>query len=132
MGALAPMVDMMTLLLVFLLRSYATEPVPHPPDGAFVLPGTTSEDPTRPAIEVLVSNEAVWIDGRRVVATRYLPQDAVIREIYDPLLAIRGRARVELHADRAVPWSVLARVLQTARAAGYEDIALVAANRASL
>jgi biopolymer transport protein ExbD len=126
------MVDMMTLLLVFLLRTWSTEAAPRPPEGAFELPGTTSEDPRRPAVEVLVSPEAVWIEGQRVVAVRYLPAEGLVREIYEPLLATRGQRRVEVHADRRVPWAVLKRVLYAARAARCEDIALVAANEASL
>lgn len=131
-GALAPMVDMMTLLLVFLLRSYSTEPAPAPPSGAFELAGTTSEDPRRSATEILVSGEAIWIDGRRVIGTPYLPEDLLVRELYDPLLTIRNKQRIEVHADHAVPYAVLKRVFYTARAAGFDELVLVGANRASL
>lgn len=131
-GALAPMVDMMTLLLVFLLRSYSTEAAPSPESGPFALAGTVSEDPRRPSVEILVSPEAIWVDGHRVIATPRLPEALLVRELYQPLLQIRGRPRVEIYADAAVPYSVLKRVLYTARAAGYEELALVAANRASL
>lgn len=131
-GALAPMVDMMTLLLVFLLRSYSTEAAPAPPEGPFELAGTVSEAAREPAVEILVSEEAVYIEGRRVVAVRYLPDTLLVREIYDPLLALRGKRRVEVHADRHVAWGALKRVLHTAKAAGYEEISLVAANKASL
>lgn len=131
-GALAPMVDMMTLLLVFLLRSYSTEAAPAPPQGPFELAGTVSEESRRPAIEVLVSEEAVYIDGHRVIAVQYLPDDLLVHEIYDPLLLMRGKQRLEVHADRHVAWGVLKRVLHTARAAGFEEISLVGANKASL
>lgn len=131
-GALAPMVDMMTLLLVFLLRSYSTEAAPRPPEGPFELAGTVSEDPRQAAVEVLVSTEAVYLDGHRVIAVKYLPEDLLVREVYDPLLAMRGRKRVEVHADRGVSWGVLKRVLHTAKAAGFDEISLVAANKASL
>jgi biopolymer transport protein ExbD len=131
-GALAPMVDMMTLLLVFLLRSYATEPAPHPPSGPFELAGTVSEEGRKTAVEILVSEEAVWIDGRRVVGTPYLPESLLVREIYDPLLLMRGKSRVEVHADRRVPYAVLKRVFYTARAAGFVELVLVGASRSSL
>lgn len=131
-GALAPMVDMMTLLLVFLLRSYSTEAAPLPPSGAFELAGTSSEDARAGGVEILVSGEAIWIDGERVVATAYLPEDAIVRPIYDRLLAVRGKGRVEVHADRSVPWRVLERVLHTASAAGFTQLSLVAANESSL
>ena len=131
-GALAPMVDMMTLLLVFLLRSYATEPAPAPPDGPFELAGTVSEDPRRGGVELLVSPEAIWVNGDRVAAIAYLEEGVLIRPMYDRLLQIRGKSRAEVHADRRVPWSVLKRVLYTTRAAGIAELELVAANRASL
>lgn len=124
-GALAPMVDMMTVLLVLLLRSYATDPAPMPPEGRLELADTLSEDPRQAAIELLISDEAIYINGHRVIAVAYLPTDLLVRELYDPLLAMRSKGRVEIHAHRAATWSTLERVLHTARAAGYSDIALV-------
>lgn len=131
-GALAPMVDMMTLLLVFLLRSYSTEAAPTPPSGAFALATTTSEEGRRPAVEILVTPEAIWVEGRRAVAVPYLGDAALVREIYDPLLLMRGKSRVEVHADAAVPYAVLKRVFYTARAAGFDELVLVGASRQSL
>lgn len=131
-GALAPMVDMMTLLLVFLLRSYSTEPAPAPPTGPFALAGTTSEDPRTNATEILVSPEAIWVDGRRVIGTPYLPEELLVRELYDPLLTVRDKKRVEVYADQGVPYAVLKRVFYTARTAGFDELVLVGANRASL
>ncbi len=131
-GALAPLVDMMTLMLVFLLRSYSTEAAPAPPEGHFELPGTVSEEARSAAVEILVSQEAVYVEGRRVIAVAYLPDELLVREIYDPLLLLRGKKRVEVHADKTIPWGVLKRVLHTARSAGYEELSLVAANTSSL
>jgi biopolymer transport protein ExbD len=131
-GALAPLVDMMTLMLVFLLRSYSTESAPAPPEGHFELPGTVSEDARKQAVEILISQEAVYLEGRRIVALEYLSEDLLIRELYDVLLLVRGKQRVEVHADRTIQWSVLKRVLHTARTAGFEELSLVAANTSSL
>lgn len=131
-GALAPMVDMMTLLLVFLLRSYATEPAPAPPVGDFALAGTVSEDPRGRGVEVLVAGDGVWVDGRRLATLVPGDSEALVRPLYEALLKQRGPRRVEVHADHRVPYATLRRVLYTARAAEYDEIALVAANRASL
>lgn len=124
-GALAPMVDMMTVLLVLLLRSYATDPAPMPPAGRLELGSTLSEDPRQSGVEILISDEAIFVNGRRVIATAYLPSELMIREIYDPLLMMRDRGRIEIHAHRLVTWAVLEKVLYTARSAGFSDIALV-------
>jgi len=129
-GALAPLVDMMTLMLVFLLRSYATEPAPSPPEGRFDLAATVSEDPRRAATEVLLSQDGIWVEGGRV--TDLDGPDDLIRPVYDRLLAIRDHARIEVHADRDVRWQDLRRVLFTARAAGYGELSLVGASRSGL
>lgn len=131
-GALAPMVDMMTLLLVFLLRSYATEPAPMPPTGEFRLAGTVSEAGRQRAVEILVSEKAIWVDGRPVADLGRLEGDLLVRPLYDVLLKTRGGGRVEVFVDQRVKYAILKRVLYTARAAEYDEIALVAANRASL
>jgi biopolymer transport protein ExbD len=131
-GALAPLVDMMTLLLVFLLRSYSTEAAPAPPEGHFELAGTVSEDPRKSAVQIIVSKEAIYVEGHRVIAVGYLPDELLVHELYDPLLAMRGKQRVEVHADKDIPWGVLKRVLHTAKAAGFDELSLVAANTSSL
>lgn len=131
-GALAPMVDMMTLLLVFLLRSYATEPAPAPPTGDFALAGTVSEATRSDGVEILVSETAIWVEGRPVVELATLDQEILVRPLYEVLLKTRGAHRVEVHADHRVKYGILKRVLYTARAAEYDEISLVAANRASL
>ena len=127
-GALAPMVDMMTLLLVFLLRTWSTDSAPVPPSGPFELAGTTSSDSRARAITILLSPEAIWVDGHRVIATPKIGADVLIREVYDPLLALRGSQRVEIHADASVPWAVLKRVIATSEAAGVREVALVGAS----
>lgn len=147
-GALAPMVDMMTLLLVFLLRTWSTESAPTPTTGAFSLAATTSADPRQPATEIIVSNEGVWINSHRVTATRALastpastpagatastpaaaptstPAEGLIREIYDPLLQARVKDRVEIHADAQVNYGILKKIIATCHAAGFQEIALV-------
>lgn len=131
-GALAPMVDMMTLMLVFLLRTWSTETAPTPPEGPFELGATSAEGSRAPAVELLVSKDAIYVEGRRVVATTFLGEEGLIREVYDPLMMMRSKGRVEVHADAAVPYGVLRRVLHTARSAGFTELSLVGVSTGGL
>lgn len=131
-GALAPMVDMMTLLLVFLLRTWSTESAPEPSTGSFELATTTSTEARSGGLTVLVSPSGVWLEGRRVIGLDDLGDDTLIRPLYDPLLAMRGEKAVEIHADATVPWAVLKRVFATCQAAGSPQIALVGVSAESL
>ncbi len=131
-GALAPMVDMMTLLLVFLLRTYSTDLAPAPADGPFELAGTHSEDARRGGIEILVTGEAVHVNGQRIAAWAHIGEDGSIDPLYQMLLQSRPKTRAEIHADASVPWRRLQRVLGTAQAAGVEQIALVGAHSGAM
>jgi biopolymer transport protein ExbD len=131
-GALAPMVDLMTILLVFLLRSWSTEPAAAAPEAGFALAGTRSEEGRKGGVELVVGRGAVWVDGERVVALDRLGDDPVVRPVYDRLLALRAPPRVEVLVDREVSWRDLQRVLSTVHAAGVGEISLVGANAASL
>lgn len=124
-GALAPMVDMMVLLLVFLLRTYSTDLAPTPADEPFELAGTTADADRRGGVELLVSSEGVYVNGHRVAAWEFVEGEGVIDPLYSILLQVRPKVRAEVHADATVPWKRLSRVLQTAQAAGVEEIALV-------
>ncbi len=131
-GALAPMVDMMTLLLVFLLRTYSTDLAPAPPSGPFELAGTASEDARKGGIEILVSAEAIYVNGQRLAAWQYVGDEGRIEPLYDMLLQARPKARAEVHADATVPWRRLSRVLATAQAAGVQQIGLVGAHAGAM
>jgi biopolymer transport protein ExbD len=131
-GALAPMVDMMTLLLVFLLRSYSNEAAPTPPSGPFELAGTQAEGSRQGGTQVMLSVEAVFLDGERVLAVDYLGSEPMIRPLYDRLLGVRDKSRLEVISDKHVPYGTLKKVFQTARSAGFSKITLVGASSGSL
>lgn len=131
-GALAPMVDMMTILLVFLLRTWSTDAPFVAPAGPFALAGTRSEAGRHGGVEILVARDAVWVDGERVVALDRLGEEPVVRPVYDRLLALRAPRRVEVVVDREVPWRELRKLLSTVQAAGVAEVGLVGANAGAM
>jgi biopolymer transport protein ExbD len=64
---LTAMMDMMTILLVFLLKSYATEPDKIQVNDQLRPPTSTVEDTMDPAIMMVVTSEAILVDDERVV-----------------------------------------------------------------
>ena len=128
-AALAPFVDMMTLLLVFLLRTWATEPSPAPAAVSFTPALTLSEAPRRGGLSLVVGRDAAWLDGRALPVDAVAGESALVRPLYDALLVQRGTPVLEIVADAEVPWKRLRAFIDTARAAGVEDIALVGESR---
>ena len=128
---LSPLVDLVTLLLVALLRSAGEAPPIPPPalgqTGALAPPVSRAEDPLVRGLVVDVGAEGIAVDGHRAGATaaQRLPELAAALEQ-------RPRGPLLLRVDAGVPWSAVERVLGVARAAGFSDVRLVAASAAGL
>lgn len=131
-GALAPMVDMMTLLLVFLLRTWSTEIAPPPPEPGFALGSTTAEAPRRAGVEIQVSPTAVYLESHRIAALDDGGDDSLHRPLYDALLRVRDKKRAEVFVDRRLPYGQVRRILHTIRSAGFTEVALVGESKGGL
>lgn len=132
-AALAPMVDVLTILLVFLLRSYSTDPPVRPEDPGFSLPLSTSEAPAQPGRTVEITRDAILLNGARLTSTAWYTARPGVRveELYAPLAADPG-GRLRLVVDAQTPYGLIRQVLATARDAGVRDLSVVAASRAGL
>lgn len=67
---LTAMMDMMTILLVFLLKSYATEPDKFQVNDKLRPPTSTVEERMDPAIQVVVTSDDILVDDERVVSVK--------------------------------------------------------------
>ncbi|MDP6935091.1 MAG: biopolymer transporter ExbD [Myxococcota bacterium] len=133
-AALAPMVDLLTILLVALLRTWTSEPVLEPLEAGFVLPQSRQETtPNRQALQLDIGSNGIYVDGWRAGASEFwMNQDsALVTDVYDALQGRTGETAV-IRAHRDVPWSLVGKVMFTVQQAGYSKIELVAVSRASL
>jgi len=135
---LTAMMDMMTILLVFLIQSFAIEPSSLPPD--LKPPTSTSAATLRPSITITVSQTEIFVDGNLVakVADVTLGKDRLIQQLVEPLDAIKrkgdvlkskmGRTDDEsailLVAHEDTPYEMLMAVLYTAGAQGFNKYRL--------
>ncbi len=113
---LTPMLDVVFIMLIFFIvtATFIKEPGVDPtrPDAE------TAED--RPGVAMLVgitSNNEIWIDNERV------PQQAV-RGSLERLVAENPLGSLVVQADTGAKNEVLMQVLQAARAAGIERVAV--------
>ena len=67
---LTAMMDMMTILLVFLLKSYATEPDKFQVNDKLRPPTSTVEERMDPAVQLVVTSEEILVDDERVVSVK--------------------------------------------------------------
>jgi biopolymer transport protein ExbD len=132
-GPLAPLVDVITILLVVLLKSYSIDAPVRPDDPSFSLPLSASEQPVGPAIEIDITAEAIYVSGLRAAASSYYLEhdDLLIEELYGRLQGQAGRA-VNVRVDGDIPYALVRKALFSAREAGVERVTVVAQSRSGL
>lgn len=145
---ITPMMDMMSILLVFLLMQFATEQASMQVSDSLQLPKSTSQLKPTPEVNVTVTGQAVIIEGQPVVAVhngavdpsakRDGPNGYYITPIVDTLQKHRTRLEkieamggapfnhtILLLVDRAIPYRLVTEVLYSAGQAEFSNYRLV-------
>jgi len=128
---LIPMMDVLTVLVLFLLfHSFNGEM----PEQRIELPDSVVETRPRETLAIVVNPEAVMIHGAPVVKTSELYEDRIgtvvqIKERLEELEREVGTTAPEskeitLLADKTIPFKVLKKIMSTCTASGYGRISL--------
>ena len=138
------MIDMFTIILIFLLKSYASSAVTSQPTQAINMPASTSAEAPVEALKLLVSNDGIWVDDKAVLKFENgnLPASAVdakdnkfIRPLYDALKAqadktkgiakqnetVAFEGKIIFQGDQNLNYQILKKVMYTSTFAGYTD-----------
>ena len=137
---LTSMMDILTTLLLFLLKAFVVEgEVVTPPPGVD-LPVSTAEDAPEASIVVAISADAILVGGQPVATVKdaLAGGDLLIdgldaglldaRERMEHLAELKGTAapemKVTIQGDRAIEFRLLERVMFTCGEAGCDQLAL--------
>ena len=105
------MMDMMTIILVFLLKSYSTTDISVKPDGNLTLPASTTVSPPKKAVQVLVAKNRILVDdGRETIEVFELEYNPATDEIQIPAAEISTTQPLMLDGENS-----LFNVLENAR-----------------
>lgn len=132
------MTDMFTILLVFLLQSYAATSVPIETPNTLALPLSDSEKNPVHAAKLAVSrNELIFekekiadLDQQQIRSSDVEATDSdFIKPLFAQLQKLDNKqsenGTLLLQADQSTPYSTLRKVLYTASMAGYPNVKLV-------
>lgn len=141
MSALIPMIDMLTILVVYLLVHAADYEI-LPNTKSIQIPQSVSETKPRETVTVLITKESMFVNGAeiaRVADLRSRP-DPVIEPL-KRVLRIEADKRmlkdrndptsheVTVLADKDLPYSFLKKILSTCTAAEYGKVSLAVLER---
>lgn len=138
---LTPLVDMFTIMLIFLLMSYSTGGEMLHMAQNIIMPESLSREQLEPAVEISVGPDRIYVDGEIIatdVAALRQSDALLIPALYEdlkrkavkykkmeesvPLFRFTGKATVQ--ADKVIPFRFLKKVLYTADRADFTSISL--------
>jgi biopolymer transport protein ExbD len=134
---LIPMMDILTVLVLFLLfHSFNGEL----PEQRLELPDSVVETRPRETLAIVVNPEAVMVQGEPVVSTSELYEDRIamvaqikvrLQELEQDIgvTAPEGK-EITLLADKTIPFKVLKKIMSTCTASGYGRISLAVTQKA--
>ncbi len=141
---LTSLMDVFTILVFFLLANSSSSEVLTTPKQ-IKLPDSVVEAKPRETVVILVSPDAVLIQGETVVGTPELlsSKNASVPAISDRLRqlesniigistkAVVAGKEITILADKTIPFRVLKKIMSTCTASGYGRISLAVIQRAS-
>jgi biopolymer transport protein ExbD len=136
------LMDILTTLLLFVLKSFVIEGEAVTPVPGVTLPESTSHDVAQSAVVIAIFDDVVMMDGEVVatVSKASKSRDLMIKPLAARLEAARETSleiarhrgepeeeflgKVSIQGDREIHFAILQRVMFTCSQSGYENIAL--------
>ena len=142
---MVPLMDVFTILVFFLLVNSTSSDVLEPPK-TLDLPASYVENKPRETVAVIVTEDAVLVQGEFVISTdavrtaaeteidaimqRLLEQQSRVIGISERALSASGE--VTVLADKTIPFEILKKVMSSCTYAGYENISLAVLQKTAL
>ncbi|MBA2403276.1 MAG: biopolymer transporter ExbD [Bdellovibrionales bacterium] len=146
------LLDIFTLMMVFLLSSYNSSGVVLLVPNAIDLPISKTPTLSSTGINIQVSKSQIWVEDKEVVNTNTTETSQLFDEggkriipLYDQLIKIKERIKLtektsheaapfsgvaNLIVDKTLKYTYLKRVMYTCAAAGFKEFKFIVAKKA--
>ena len=137
---LTSMMDMFTIILVFLIKQYSTDGVMIQPSDYLTLPSSSVEQTADVALDLVISKDWVMVNHEPVekVATILVQEGLLIKNLQDKLQIYAREAkrmeeqfgakftgRVMIQGDKSIPYKLLVKVMATCGKSDYPNMRLL-------
>ncbi len=141
---LTSMMDMFTIILVFLLKTYSTEGMLIHPSDLLTLPSSTIEKSPEVALDLIVSKQSIVVNHEEVEkVSNIINQEGLIipnllntLKIYsreakrmEELYGTKFSGKVTIQADKEIPYKLLVKIMATCGRADYPNMRFVVYKR---
>lgn len=142
---LTSMMDMFTIILVFLLKQYATSGQLISPSDYLKLPTSTVEQPPEVGLDVVVSQQMILLNGEKIAALEdvinnnpAVVENGIITPLRDRMrfyssqakqmevsYGVKFSGKVTIEGDKELQYSELVKVMRTCGSSDYPNLRLL-------
>ncbi len=131
---LTSLIDVMTILLVFLIKSFSVEGHLITPSEDLKLPVSTSQKPPKPMVSLEITKSSVLSEGEKIAEIdQFKDNDSLlIPLLYDWMFVQKAKSTDEkqdhevlIQSDRNIEFNVVKRVMFTCSKAGFTDFSVL-------
>jgi len=131
---LTSLIDVMTILLVFLIKSFSVEGNLITPSPDLELPISTSEKPPKPTCSLIITKSSVLSEEDKIAEIdQFKDNDSLlIPLLYDWMIIQKAKCvdlkrskEVLIQSDRDIEFNVIKRVMFTCSKAGFSDFSVL-------
>jgi biopolymer transport protein ExbD len=129
------LIDILTLLLVFLIQSFSAEGNLVTPSADLALPLSSSKKPARPSLMLELTHTGIVADGKQLALNESFASsgDFLVKNVYAWLLeqkatfggATEAQRQITLQCDRELEFNIVKRVMFTCSKAGFTDFSVL-------
>ena len=128
------LIDILTLLLVFLIQSFSAEGNLVTPSTDLTLPLSTSKKPAKPSLMIELTHMSVIADGKQLATNSSFvaSKDMLVKNVYDWLCVQKSRIsgddekkQIVLQCDRDLEFNIVKRIMFTCSKAGFTDFSVL-------
>jgi biopolymer transport protein ExbD len=121
------LIDVMTILLVFLIQNFSAEGNLITTQTDIELPHSEIKTTPLPAYTVQITENEVRVQGVAVVKNEKFANsgDLIIPELFEKLSKNEPDKRIIIEADKNLPFNIVKRVCFSCSMAGFEDFEIL-------
>ena len=124
---LTSLIDVMTILLVFLIQNFSAQGNLITVQNDIKLPHSKVSTAPLPAYTVQITETEVRVQGVSIVKNDAFAEsgELIIPELFASLSKDEPEKRIIIEADKNLPFNIVKRVCFTCSAAGFEDFEIL-------
>ncbi len=130
---LTSLIDVMTILLVFLIKSFSVEGNIVTPAKDLVLPNSESTKNAKSALSIEISQNRVMHGGASIVSLDELKasDSLMVKGLFNSLLKtkehinIENQKKIMIQCDKEVKFSIIKQIMYTCSKAGFSEYSVL-------